>query len=233
MAEEDKVVQGWQADKKPAPKVSKKRLPVIIGVLAVVVAVAGAGFWKWHEQPTFCNAFCHATMDDTVATYYQEPNAPGIDKWGNDVQNANAMMVVVHAQSGVNCLGCHVPSITQQLTEVAQTVTGNYEMPMLEKNTEELLINAGNKNHPDTFCMKSGCHNFTRDDLEKATAEMGFNPHRWHHGDFDCSVCHKSHRASVFYCTRCHQEAADSMPEGWLTYDEGKALEDEAMARRG
>ncbi len=232
--DKEKVVKEEQAAAEPASKKGKKRLPIVVGVIVVVIAIAGVGFWNWHNQPTFCNAFCHSTMDEFVATYYEEPGATGTDKWGNEVENTNSMMVVVHAEAGVNCLGCHVPSIGQQITEVGMQLTGNYTMPLEEQGTESLLRNAGNMNEADTFCLKDGCHEMiTREVLTEATADMAFNPHRWQHDQFECSECHKSHRASVFYCTQCHEEAYDSIPEGWVDYETGKQLEEAAQASAG
>ena len=46
-----------------APKRKRKKWPITVGVIAVVLVVAGAGFWVWHEQPSFCNAICHTPMD--------------------------------------------------------------------------------------------------------------------------------------------------------------------------
>lgn len=221
-----------QVTAEPAKKKGKKRLPIVIGVIVVVVAIAGIGFWNWHNQPTFCNAFCHSTMDEFVTTYYEEPGTTGTDKWGNEVENTNAMMVVVHAQADVNCLGCHVPSIGQQISEVGIQLSGSYSMPLAEEGTESLLRNAGNQNDADTFCLKDGCHELiTRDTLTEATADMDFNPHRWQHGEIECSECHKSHRASVFYCTQCHDEAEASIPDGWVDYETGQQLEEAAEAQ--
>ncbi len=42
------------------------------------------------------------------------------------------MLVIVIKEAGVNCLGCHVPTITQQLTEVSETITGEYYYPLEE-----------------------------------------------------------------------------------------------------
>lgn len=213
-----------QAAAEPANK--KKKWPIVVGIIVVVIAVAGIGFWNWHNQPSFCNAVCHTSMDAYVATYDQEANTTGVDKYGNEVSNTNAMLVVSHKEQGVNCLGCHVPTLSQQLTEVAETITGDYYYPLEEVGTEELMVNSGHaEGTGDEFCLKSGCHDVTREGLTELTSDMDFNPHRWQHGEIACSECHKSHRASVFYCTQCHSEAAASMPDGWLTYSDGqKAL---------
>ena len=52
------------ADADHAPKGKNKKKPAIVaGTVAVVLVLAGAGFWVWHEQPSFCNAICHSPMD--------------------------------------------------------------------------------------------------------------------------------------------------------------------------
>lgn len=214
-----------QAAAEPAAKkAGKKKWPIVVGIIVVVLVVAGIGMWTWHSQPSFCNAFCHTPMDGYVETATSAPNTAATDKWGNAVSNSNAMLSVVHAQSGVNCLGCHVPSLGQQLSEVGETITGNYTFPLSEVSLQDLQTNSGSTASADSFCLKSGCHDMTRSDLTNATSSMSFNPHRWQHGEIACSECHKSHRASVFYCTQCHSEASSSMPDGWVTYSEGKKI---------
>ena len=47
----------------PAGRRRGRRWPIVVGVVAVVLVAAGAGFWVWHEQPGFCNAICHDPMD--------------------------------------------------------------------------------------------------------------------------------------------------------------------------
>ena len=119
----------------PSKKLSTdRRWPIVAAVVAVVVAVAGGGFWVWHEQPSFCNAICHTPMDPYVAAFDQQPGTAGVDKWGNEVSNTSSMLAVVHAASkdeggaDANCLSCHKPTIAQQLTEVSEWSTGN--MPL-------------------------------------------------------------------------------------------------------
>lgn len=231
MSEDKKATEDVQATAEPSRK--KKRLPIVLGIIVAVVAIAGVGFWNWHAQPTFCNAICH-NMDTVVETYYAEPGSAATDKWGNEVSDSNAMMAVAHAEGGVNCLGCHVPSINQQMSEGIMFVTGNYEKVIPERSTSQLLENRGEDAEADAFCINDTCHvGITRELLTEATAGMEFNPHRWQHGEFECSECHKTHRASVFYCTQCHSEAVSSMPDGWVTAEEGQALEDAALAQEG
>ncbi|MDU1389817.1 MAG: salivary glue protein Sgs-3, partial [Eggerthella sp.] len=56
MAEEPVVIGD------PAPRTRK--WPIVVGVVVVVLIAAGAGFWVWHEQPSFCAAICHTPMDE-------------------------------------------------------------------------------------------------------------------------------------------------------------------------
>ncbi|WP_290994685.1 FMN-binding protein [Gordonibacter sp.] len=43
---------GGAPEGRRAPKRSK-RWPLVVGVVVVVLVAAGAGFWVWHEQPSF------------------------------------------------------------------------------------------------------------------------------------------------------------------------------------
>lgn len=215
-------------------KKSKKTL--IAGIVVAVVVLAGIGFWTWHNTPGFCGV-CHTPMSTYVATYEAQPNAQATDKWGNDVTNSNAMLVVTHKEAGVECLSCHVPSITQQIGEVTETITGDYYYPLSEASITALQENSGQDSSDEAaFCLKSGCHVdasgteiSTREDLMKATADKTFNPHSNHHGEANCSDCHKSHRASVMQCTQCHNDAAASMPESWVDYKTGKQIAESAV----
>lgn len=64
-------VSDAQHASQPAVKMTRKNKWIIVGVVAAVLVVAGAGFWVWHEQPSFCNAICHSPMDKYVETYYE------------------------------------------------------------------------------------------------------------------------------------------------------------------
>ena len=69
MAEETKTdVAATEEPAKDAKKAKngKKKWPIVVGVVAVVLVAAGAGFFVWHEQPSFCNAICHTPMDGIV-----------------------------------------------------------------------------------------------------------------------------------------------------------------------
>ena len=101
-------------DSAPASKLAaKNKKLIVVGVVVAVIVVAGIGFWSWHNTPSFCNAFCHTPMDRYVETYEQQAGQAGVDKWGNEVSNSSAMLVVAHKESGQNCLSCHVPALSQ------------------------------------------------------------------------------------------------------------------------
>lgn len=131
-------------DLAPKQKLPKNKKLTIVGVVVVVIVVAGMGFWTWHNSPSFCSAFCHTPMNNYVETYDQQAGAPGTDKWGNDVSNSSAMLVVSHKEAGQNCLSCHEPIISQQIGEVQATLTGDYYYPLEEANLEVLMQNSGN-----------------------------------------------------------------------------------------
>ena len=214
----------------PAAKKPRKRL-VALGVVVAIVAVAGAGLWVWHEQPSFCGAICHMPMNQYVETYDAEPGQPARDKWGNEVSDAGAMTAAYHrSETGATCLSCHTPVLSEQISEGVNWVSGNYEVVMnetfdgvlLERNESELTEASGKAG--TEFCLNESCHNMTRDELTEKTADREFNPHVMQHDNYDCSTCHKAHRASIYYCTKCHSEAADDLPAGWLTMKDAEKL---------
>lgn len=234
----DTAKKAAEAPSKKAER--KKKWPIVLGVLAAIVVVAGIGMWTWHEQPSFCGAICHTSMDAYLATYEQEDNAEGTDKYGNTVSNTHAMLVQSHKTLGKDCLACHIPALDQQIGEVMETITGNYTVvqrsdgngfALPEVSLAELQNNAHQPNESgigDEFCMRSGCHN-DRESLAKRTADMDRNPHapdnsKINHPVYACSDCHKSHRASTLICTQCHKDANKILPEGWVSASESQQL---------
>lgn len=208
------------ANTAPSPK--RKKTAIVVSVVAAIVVVAGAGFFVWHEQPSFCNAICHTPMDPYLPTYEAELGSPATDKWGNEVSDASGMLAAVHRAEGKNCLDCHVPTISEQVTEGIGWVSGSYYAPLWERSTTELVAARGLED-PDQFCLNESCHNMTREELVASTEDLEFNPHVEQHGTTECSDCHKAHRASVLVCSQCHDEA--EIPAGWLSYDEEQDIE--------
>ena len=220
----------------PAPKKkSRKKLAIWSGV-AVLVAAAGIGFYVWHNQPSFCDAICHTPMDPYGDTYFQELGAPGVDKWGNQVANTSGMLCVVHAAEGLGCIDCHVPTLSEQIHEGIEWVTGNYtayENPtyglvISEKNLTQLVAARGLESG-DEFCLTEGCHETDRKGLIALTMDVSRvrNPHAMPHRELQCSDCHKSHRASINQCSACHDDAP--IPEGWLTTAEAAKLAEKVL----
>ena len=209
----------------PAPK--RKRRAIAAGVVVAVLVVAVAGFLVWHEQPSFCSAICHTPMDPYYATYDQEVGVQGVDKYGKTVANTVGMLAVTHAAEGETCMGCHVPTISEQVNEGLGWVSGNYAYPLAER-TQDHLVRARGLQNSDEFCLTSGCHitesgtEMTREDLVAKTADRERNPHDPKHGELSCTNCHKAHRASVMVCTECHVDA--EVPEGWITFQEERRL---------
>lgn len=230
----DKSTEEESAKSAP-PRRRARKIPIALGTLAVILVAAGAGFWVWHEQPSFCNAICHTPMDPYLPTYEAEPGGEAVDKWGNEVEDAGAMLAASHrASAKATCLDCHVPTLSEQVTEGVAWVTGGYDVDaneafgvvLVEKDLAALTEARGIDE--DRFCLNEECHvggdgmAMTRDDLVSLTDDMARNPHVAQHGEFACSDCHKAHRSSVNACTQCHSDA--EVPRGWLSVAEAKRL---------
>ncbi len=178
----------------PTPKRSRKRWPIAVAVVAVVLVVAGVGFTMWHSQPTFCNAICHEPMDPYVEGYYGQPE----------------QMAFTHQVEDVACLDCHVPTLEEQVTEGLSWIRGDYEV-----DEAGMLTTVGVRSD-SAMCATSGCHEWS--DVVAATenwgGEEGVNPHLSHQGEaIDCSNCHSAHDTSIMYCNTCHDY---EVPGGWI-----------------
>lgn len=185
----------------PKPKKGHKRGWITAGVVVAIIAVAGVGFWVWHEQPSFCNAICHSPMDYYVETYEENDPHKGI---------------TVHAENDVTCLKCHEATPWLQLQELAGWVSDNY--PMTPDGTK---LADGKEFASEAFCAASGCHHELGDTYDEISANLwGFsgndekyNPHISHQDlDLECGDCHGIHESNVLVCNECHNL---EMPEGW------------------
>ena len=191
MTEEKKDVTAGEGQ--PSSKRPKNKW-IVLGVVVAVIVVAGAGFWVWHEQPSFCNAICHSPMDSYVESYSSDD--PG-------------MLVTTHADAGENCLSCHEPILTDQITEVMMWVSDSYPM-----DGDKLAT--GKEFASEEFCARPECH-----DMNEVVADTWgfegndakFNPHSSHQdGALECGDCHKVHEKSTLVCNDCHDL---NEPEGW------------------
>lgn len=227
--ERDSSREGGSSESaEPKSEGSRKKIGAVAGVLGAVFIIAGAGFFVWHEQPSFCNAICHMPMDPYMSTYEAEPGGAAVDKWGNEVEDAGAMLSVTHRVNSAEatCLSCHVPTMSEQITEGVAWAAGSYEVvesdafgvALPERSLSDLTAARGVED--EAFCLNEACHVnddgsvMTEDDLATLTAYMNYNPHKAHI-ETECSDCHKAHRASVVTCTACH--GTMDVPEGWLT----------------
>ena len=184
----------------PAPKRSHRRAWTTVGIVAAIIVVAGAGFWAWHEQPSFCNAICHSPMDRYVETYDSGDPHLGI---------------TAHANADVTCLKCHEAELTTQVSEAMAWMSDSYPV------TEEGALATGKEFADEQFCAKSGCHHELGDGYDEITANLwGFagndakyNPHASHQDlALECGDCHGIHETNVLVCNECHSL---NLPEGW------------------
>ncbi len=185
--------QGTAGDA-PSPKRPVQKKWIVLGVVAAVIVVAGAGFWAWHNTPGFCNAICHSPMDAYVETY--DSNDPG-------------MLVTQHKEAGDSCLDCHEAELTTQVSEVMAWVSDSYPM-------DGDMLATGKEFANEEFCARPECH-----DMNEVVANTwGFcdnepdeNPHSSHQDlALECGDCHKVHEKSTLVCNDCHDM---NVPEGW------------------
>lgn len=191
------VVHGDVQPGEPARQKRKKRWPIVVGVVAAVLVVAGAGLWIWHEQPSFCATVCHDTMGSYLETYEND-----------------AMLAGAHRQAGMACLDCHEPKIEEQVAELQVQISGDYRVPLQKMEVE------------DEFCLRDGCHtreeivagaadyvapDGTKVNPHEQTIDPAItgrnNPHNSSDTTIACSTCHTSHRNSteIKYCyDACH-----------------------------
>jgi len=186
-AEEETIDFGLS---EPGLKPKKKKLRILLIVLAAVVAIVGAagiGLLAWHEDPGFCNAICHTPMDPYVEGFYS---------------GDQTLLVTKHAENGEMCLSCHEPTIGQQIDELGVWLTKAFSDPLkpTEIGTED-------------FCLR--CHDF--EEVTASTDNYGGskrNPHIPHSSDgLECYTCHSMHRESFLFCNYCHRDVP--APIGW------------------
>lgn len=187
MTEENNVT-AQQAEK--APKAGKKRWPIVVGVVVVVLVVAGIGAFAWHNTPGFCGTVCHSTMSEHVDNYYgtDESNGAGLANWHG-------------TNEGTTCLDCHKATLDTQLDELGTQLSGQ---PI------ENLGLADRYYVDNDTCLS--CHGDSYDALAEQTASLGdYNPHNSPHGQLNCNECHKGHAQQVDTCGQCHPNGGQTM----------------------
>ena len=172
-----------------------KRWPIALGVMAAVIVVAGAGFWVWHESPSFCNAICHSPMDPYVESYYSDDPT---------------QLVTAHRANGDECLDCHEASLEQQVGEVQAWLSGDFSDPMKVRRlgTAEFCFRCHDNDDPDDGMDWKDIQAST--ERYQGTAR---NPHDSHQGMLDCYSCHFMHDKSTMYCQKCHSDI--TLPDSW------------------
>lgn len=213
-------------DIQQVPDSKKPKKTALIGgvVAAAIVVVAGAGFWTWHEQPSFCGAICHTPMDPYLATYEAEPVDGAMDKYGEAVDGSTMLAAVHRVKAGATCLDCHEPTLTQQIVEGVAWATGDYVavenhtygVVIPERSTSQLTEASGESY--EEFCLNDACHELIScESFAETTSRLEYSYHDQSdtpHGDIaECGDCHKAHTESVVICTKCHLDA--EVPEGW------------------
>jgi hypothetical protein len=148
-------------------------------VLLVLVACAGVGLWKYHEQPAFCGNTCHIMK-------------PYVESWSNSKLLANA-----HGAAGVTCLQCHKSDIKQQVQEAVKYVKGDYQTPLEQRQFGT-----------SAYCLQCHEHGSYAQVIElskELEEQLGRNPHDSHNGELECNTCHKMHGPSTLFCSECHK----------------------------
>lgn len=153
--------------------------PTAVLVAATASAVFATQWVKQHiQEPEYCGS-CHVM-------------APYNESW-----KSSALTAHTHAQLGLTCQECHVRSVQDGLREIVSNATHGFEVPLKD-------------NHPRAeTCLR--CHGSyeilaarTQNLIGPDGFALGRNPHDSHWGELDCGICHKMHKPSVDFCSRCH-----------------------------
>jgi cytochrome c nitrite reductase small subunit len=163
----------------------KRRNIWVIIGVAVVVIVVVAGVALWNYHEQ--PQFC------AICHIMQ----PYLESW-----ESSPFLAQAHADEDVTCLECHEPTIQQQVDELVKFVTNDYETPLEEREFDQ------------EWCLRCHEHGSYQEVIER-TEDREYNPHDWHDGELECSVCHKVHRESEDSCAPCHGLMATGT--GWIT----------------
>jgi len=167
-------------------KKSKKQVWTIVGIVVLVLVVAGVGtsgylIHQSNTNPEFC-ATCHI-MQRNVTSYLTS----------NDLDH-------VHEQANVECKDCHNYPLSSEISSGIKFVTGNYTV---DKNGDLKAVSYDNE-----ICLK--CH-ISYKHVALSTDFLYRNPHKNHNGELDCKTCHVSHGDQIDYCSTCHDNGGQRM----------------------
>lgn len=96
-----------------------------------------------------------------------------------------------HVAAGVTCAKCH-----------------GVKTPAKLKGRDAAFPRLANKR----ACL--ACHESYQAVAAKTVNYYGwYNPHVSHYGELECYQCHRVHRASELFCTRCHLDM--KVPTSW------------------
>lgn len=156
-------------------------LVTLAGVLIAVAATAGfTTVWLKDriQTPEYC-AGCH-----TMTPYY--------NTWKSSSFTAHT-----HEQLGLTCQECHTRTVRDGWREILSTATHSFDVPLKD-----------NKPRTETCLRCHGSYEIVAARTQKLIGRDGFalgrNPHDSHWGALDCGICHKMHKPSVDFCSRCH-----------------------------
>ncbi len=182
-------------------------LVAVLIIAGVMIPVLGVTSTRW-----FCAEGCHKVQDDTITAYEHS------------------------AHSEISCMACHMPVAAnpviflihkaEALGELAQTVTGSYELPLNAESEVALTMT-------EDQCTQ--CHNLK---TRKVTPSPGIKINHQIHADKEvsCPLCHnrtahvedfaltlknpktgepsKKHQDFMMMtaCFRCHSQDASGLP---------------------
>jgi formate-dependent nitrite reductase cytochrome c552 subunit len=144
----------------------------------LLIAAASVGAWEYHETPQFCGNTCHIMQ-------------PYVDTWEGD-----HLLAARHAEAGVECLDCHMPTMEDQISQIEMYVEGSYEQPLETRKFE------------NDWCFRCHEHDSYEAIAEKTeylVDEVNRNPHNSpHYNNLECYTCHNMHQQGEIYCSTCH-----------------------------
>lgn len=171
---------------------------VLLSLAIFMVAAIGGAMWLQRRIQTtqYCSS-CHI-----MAPYY--------DSWKSADFLANQ-----HGQAAITCQACHRYTMKSAVTELVSNLMHTYKIPLKDHRAR-----------PED-CLS--CHG-TYAELAQSTTDLkgsdghplGRNPHNSHWGKLDCGICHKMHKASVDYCSKCHGVPVTA--PGWSKTPLGNAV---------